>query len=213
MECPDWMTSFGRSLLDMALQTEVAEAFGWYKEGCKRYTGQFPTRVVNSLGCMVAGLRLVEKLCASFNHSWDYFFPLLLEACFGQLAYSVREYLLDGGNHNKSIVEQTFEVMARMNLKAGADFIFDAAGKHLCIWLSHVYDRYTRYRKDYAILGEMLPYEQFHRQLEHTEYFIAKSKTMRFGDKLRRVWVLNFEKLSQFADGSGFLDVGLADAV
>ena len=111
--------------------------------------------------------------------------------------------------HNRSVVEQTFEVMARMNLKVEHDFTFEAEGKHLCLWLASVYDRYTRYRKDYAIAGEVLTASQFRKQLEHSEYFIAKNKPKRMGDAIRKVWTVDFEKLSQTADVSGFLTVSL----
>lgn len=204
------LAAFGRSLLDLALSVAVSEVSRWRADGLARYQGDFPSRVVSNLACVYSGLMFIEKLCLLFNHSWDYFFPLPLEVCCNQLVFATKEYLLDGGTHNKSIVEKSFEIMARMNLKAGQDFLFEAAGKHLCLWLSHVYDKYTRYRKDYAIIGEVLSYEQFCKQLEHTDYFVAKSKTKRFGDKTHRAWVVDFERLSQSADVSGFLDTDLA---
>ena len=86
-------------------------------------------------------------------------------------------------------------------------YIFEGAGKHLCIWLSNIYDRYTRYRKDYAITGEVLSVNQFYQQLQHSDYFIAKHKPKRIGNTVRRVWVLDYEKLAQNADIHGFMEV------
>ena len=98
-----------------------------------------------------------------------------------------------------------------MNLKLEQDFTFEAAGRHLCLWLTNVYDRYTKYRKDYAVQGEVLTASQFRKQLEHSDYFIAKQKIKRLGDEVKRVWVVDFEKLSRVADVSGFLKAKVED--
>jgi len=203
-----WLASFGRSLLDIALQTEVEEVEAWYAAGEKLFDEDFPDRVVSNLACVHAGLMLVKKMLGEHALSWDGTFPVSLEACCNHLTFAAKEYLLDGGNHNRSIVEQTFEIMARMKLKPLEDFAFEAAGKHLCLWLCNVYDRYTRYRKDYAIAGEVLTLSQFRKQLQHSNYFVAKQKLKRMGpnnDDYKRVWVVDFERLSQAVDLSGFL--------
>mgnify|MGYP000846718145 FL=1 len=100
--------------------------------------------------------------------------------------------------------------VARMNLKPDRDFLSEAAGRRLCLCLSGVYDRYTRYRRDYAIVGEVLPYAQFRKQLEHSEYFVEKNKVRRFGDVTQRVWIVDFEKFQQACDVSGFLKADAA---
>ena len=147
-------------------------------------------------------------MCAGFNLGWDYVFPFNLEICASHIRYAAREYLLDGGNHNKSVVEQTFEVMSRMSLKPNKDFVFEAAGRHLCLCLSQVYDRYTRYRRDYAVIGEVLKYAQFKKQLEHSDYFVAKNKPKWIDGATKRVWIVDFEKLSLTADVSAFVNTG-----
>lgn len=204
------LSAFGRTLMDTALRTTVKETMAWYAEGLSRFEGGFPTRIACNLACVSAGLKLVEKLCGAFSLTFDVVFPLEPDACRNNIEYAAREYLLDGGAHNKSVVEQTFEVMARMNLKPDRDFLFEAAGRRLCLCLSGVYDRYTRYRRDYAIVGEVLPYAQFRKQLEHSEYFVEKNKVRRFGDVTQRVWIVDFEKLQQACDVSGFLKADAA---
>jgi hypothetical protein len=198
--------AFGRTLLDVALRTTPKEVNDWFIEGHERYKGSFPHRVTSNLACVYAGLKLIEKLCGAFNLSWNTVFPLELDACANQLAYSVKEYLLDGNNHNVSLVEQTFEVLARMGLKANKDFVFDCAGRHLCLCLSNIYDRYTRYRRDYAVLGEVLRYGDFRQQLEYSEYFIDKNKPKRVGETTKKVWVVDYERLSRVCDVSGFME-------
>lgn len=197
--------SFGRSLLDTALQTMPPEVKGWYDESVDLFSKELPTRIVSNLGCAYCGLCLILKLCAAHGLSWSAVFSLDSEACASWLEYAAKEYLLDGGAHNKSVVEQTFEIMARMKLKPGTDFAFENNRKYLCLCLSQVYDRYTRYRRDYAVLGEVLTYAQFRQQLEHSESFVEKNRTKRFGDATKKVWVVDFEKLQRLCDVSGFL--------
>ena len=121
------------------------------------------------------------------------------------MEYGAGEYLLDGGLSNKSIVEQTFEVMSRMPLKPGIDYAFENHHDFLCLWLAGIYDRYTRYRKDCAILGETLTYSQFKKQLEHSEFFVTKNKSKRMGEDVKKVWVVDFTALSKRCDIAGFI--------
>ena len=100
-----------------------------------------------------------------------------------------------------------------MNLKCDVDYTFGAAGKQLWIRFGVVYDRYTKYRKDYAIVGEVLTDRQFYKQLEHTDYFIAKNRTERVGGKPYKVWIIDYEKLSQVVDVLGFMTSKSEDEV
>ena len=92
-----------------------------------------------------------------------------------------------------------------MKLKQGEDYAFENGGQFLVLALKNIYDRYTRYRKDYAVTGESLDYSQFCKQLEHTAYFVSKGVKKRFGDKTPWVWVLDFYKLEKACDVSGFV--------
>jgi len=199
--------AFGRTLLDVALSTTPKEVGEWYAEGRNRFKGIFASRITNNLSCMYAGLKLVEKLCTMLKLSWNYVFPFDLEVCSNHLIYSVRQYLLSGSTHNMTLVEQTFEVMSRIGLKAGKDFVFECAGRHICFRsFRKIYDRYTKYRKDYAILGEVLRVSDFYKQLTFSKYFVSNDREMRIEGKVCRVWVVDFEKLSQICDVSGFLE-------
>ena len=135
---------------------------------------------------------------------WHEVFPFPLADCRAYLERSVREYLFDGGDNNKSVVEQTIEVMARMNLDATSEYDLSADGKVLSLWLNHIYDKYTKYRREYAVVGEVLTYAQFKKQLEHSDMFIAKNQQMWLGGENRRVWQVDFTLLSMRCDVSGF---------
>lgn len=199
------LNALGRSLLDTALDTMTSEVSQWFEEGRGFFAGELPLRILDNLCCLYAGLCLTAKLCGRLGASWNEAFRLDREACTKHIEYGAREYLLDGGLSNKSVVEQTFEVMSRMPLKLGADFAFENNNEFLCLVLAGTYDRYTRYRRDCAIVGEVLPYSQFKKHLTHSEFFVEKNRTKRFGNDTKKVWVVDFTKLSQRCDVAGFI--------
>jgi hypothetical protein len=206
---PDMLRGFGRSLLDIALRVSANEVKIWYDESLGIFAKELPSRVVNNLACLMAGLRLLEKLCESLGLTWHEVFPYCIDACGKYVEYAAKEYLLEGGTGNKSVVEQTLEIMSRMRLDPKSDYSISNDGKVLALWLNHVYDLYTKYRKDYAILGETLTYAQFKKQLQHSDYYISSNEPKRICGELRKVWMLNYELLKERCDVSGFEITGV----
>ena len=196
------LSDFGRTLLNTALKTAPADAEEWYVEGKDRFNVDLPSRIVSNLACCYAGLRLLEKVCIEFNLSFDTVFPFGPDICTRYMELAAKDFLLDGGTNNRSIVEQTFEIMARMKLDPKIYYKID--GGKLYLWLTPVYDLYTRYRKDYAVAGEVLTYAQFKKQLQHSEYFIAGNEQKRIGTENRKCWVIDYELLRKNCDISGF---------
>ena len=195
---------FGRSLLDTALAVHSDETFKWYTDGTAYFSDEFPSRIVNNLGCCYAGLKLVEKLCLAKGVHWDDVFPITFDNAVRHMESAVKDYLLDGGTHNQSIVEQTFEIMARMQLDPKNDYTLSDDKNTLYIKLPQVYDRYTKYRKDYAVSGEVLPYAQFKKQLMHTDVYVQHNVQKKFNGVNAKCWVLNMEALRLLCDVSGF---------
>ena len=74
----------------------------------------------------------------------------------------------------------------------------------LFIRLSQVYDKYTKYRKDYAIVGEVLTYAQFKKQLMHSDVFLQHNVQHKFNGKNCKCWVINYQTLLEHCDVSGF---------
>ena len=200
------LRSFGRSLLDVSLQTTIEEAARWHSEGEEFFSKDFPDRVFDNLCAMYAGMCLINKLCQSLGVAFAEVFPLDHEQCTANLEVAARKYLLDDSTYNKGAVEQAFEVMARMKLKIGEDYAFENGNQYLCIHIAGIYDRYTGYRRNNAVIGEVISDSQFRKQLELSEYFIEKGRLKKLdGVNPKRVWVLNFHKLSAVCDVSGFV--------
>ena len=198
----DSISDLGRTLLNVALTIDSETAAAWYAEGRKLFNSELPSRVVSNLACCYAGLKLLEKLCSVYNCQWNEVFPYKIDVCVRYLEFAAKDYLLDGGTNNLSIVEQTFEIRARMKLYPTVYYKIED-GK-LYLWLTPVYDLYTKYRKDYAIVGEVLTYAQFKKQLQHSEYYIKHNFQKFFGNTNHKCWVINFDLLQKNCDVSGF---------
>ena len=106
--------------------------------------------------------------------------------------------------HNRSVVEETLEIMARMPYGLGFTTRIEKGKLYLC--LSRLYDLYTKYRKECAITGEVLELRQFQKQLEHSEYFIQKNVQKYFDGTNHRCWVLDYNLLQQRCDVTGFAE-------
>lgn len=198
------LQDFGRTILDMALSVRAAEVAKWHKEGVGKFSKELPSRVVNNLACCFAGLKLIESLYARAGLSFSDVFPFGFDACIRYLEHGAKEYLLDGGTNNQSVVEQTFEIMARMGLDGKTEYNLSDDKTKLFIRLSQVYDKYTKYRKDYAIVGEVLTYAQFKKQLMHSDVFLQHNVQHKFNGKNCKCWVINYQTLLEHCDVSGF---------
>lgn len=200
----DILREFGRTLLTEALGTSAEDAVAWHAEAVSKFKGEMPGRVVNNLSCCYAGLKLIERICHRYELQWNEVFPLTPEQCVKALGFGAEEYLLDGGTHNKSIVEQTFEVMSRMGLLYGEDYSLNLENTELFIRLSRVYDRYTKYRKEYAVGGEVLSYSQFRKQLKHSDLLIAANAQKRLKSGNTKGYIIDYKLLKERADVEGF---------
>jgi hypothetical protein len=200
----DHMGKLGRSLLEMALTTKVKEAEKWHEEGSGFFNEELPARVIDNLSCCYAGLKLLERLCKSHGITFQEVFDISQKECLYFLEYAAMEYLLDGSTSNKSVVEQSFEIMARMGLDPNSEFELSADGTILYLWLNNVYDKFTKYKKDHSVGGETLSYAQFKKQLEHSVYHEKHNFPKRIGSEMRKVWVINYSLLKEKCEVPGF---------
>lgn len=195
----------GRSLLATALATDPDTVVKWHRDATELFDSSLPERVRTNLRSAFCGLRLLEALCLALGTTWNAVFPIPMDICARYLESSAKDFLLDGGTHNQSVVDETFEIMSRMDLDPRNDYVISDDGKLLYIRLAKVYDDYTKYRKDYAITGEVLAYREFRKQLQHSDLFVAGNQQKRMGDRNQKVWVLRFDALAQRCDVSGFM--------
>ena len=198
----DSLSRFGRTLLEKALGTSPDVARSWWQEGMERINPELPSRIVNNLACCYAGLRFLESVCEGFSLSFADVFTIDVRSCIAHLESAAKNYLLDGSVHNRSVVEETLEIMARMPYGLGFTTRIEKGKLYLC--LSRLYDLYTKYRKECAITGEVLELKQFQKQLEHSEYFIQKNAQKYFGGTNHKCWVIDYSLLQKRCDVTGF---------
>ena len=196
------LTAMGRALLDTALTLRTDAVVQWHKEALPMFNAALPSRILNNLACCMVGLRLMEAMLARLGLAWGQAFSVGMDACVAYMEYGVREYLLDGGNSNKSVVELTLEVIDRMGLTA--DEFRTTKDGYAAFHFRGFYDRYTQYRRDHAILGECLPYTQFMKQLRKSDLYVGDRAVM-FADTSRKAVLLNYDLLRQRCDIEGFL--------
>jgi hypothetical protein len=199
---PERLVSFGRGLLETALKISAEDAAQWHHEAKTLFSASLPSRILANLAAVMCGLRLTERLCTRLGLSWEQVFPISLVECARFLGFGVHEYLLDGGESNKTVVEQTLEVFDRMKL--GAELVhMSEEGKELALYIKDIYDLYTQYVKDHAVDGERLTKQEFLRQLRQTEYYLG-SKSVRFVDRVKQAHILNYDLLQKRCDVTGF---------
>ena len=196
------LTAMGHALLDTALTLRTDAVVQWHREALPMFNAALPSRILNNLACCMVGLRLMEAMLARLGLAWGQVFSVGIDACVKYLEYGVREYLLDGGNSNKSIVEQTMEVIDRMGLTT--DEFRTLPDGNAAFFFKGFYDRYTQYRRDHAIIGECLPYSQFIKQLRKSDLFV-EAKTIRFSEDTKHAMILNYPLLRSRCDIDGFL--------
>lgn len=157
-------------------------------------------------------MRLIDRACAKHNVCWDSIFSYTFDDCVKYLEKSAINDLLGGTTNNTSVVEETFEVFARMGLNYGWDYLMEQKksddgkilGETLFIRINHIYDRYTKYCRDHAVAGEILPLKQFLKQLERTDYCINKSVQRKFQGNNVRCHEIDYMQLSSKCDVAGF---------
>ena len=122
-----------------------------------------------------------------------------MDSCLQYLGFAAREYLLDGSSNNRGIIEQSMEIMARMGLIDGIDYKVNQERTRAYLNVKRFYDRYTKYRRDHAIVGECLDYRQFTKQLRNSDLFISYMP-FHFDDGQARAFVLDYRLLLERCD-------------
>ena len=205
----DVLTAFGRSLLDTALKTKPADALTWFKESKSAFSPKMPPRIINNLQCCAAGIRLIDEMCKMRGFSWVDVFGMQIDECYEHLHIGAREYLLDGGENNKSVVELTLENMARMGVDNNNEFKMTKDG-NIAFRFNKIYDKYTGWRRNADIRGECLDYREFLKQLKHSDLYIDYSN-VRFESGVQKAHVLDYTELKKRCNIEDFSITNIPD--
>ena len=195
----DILQKLGKTLLLEALKINEKELVAHHKKVFKSLEERLPSRIRHNIAVLMCGELILEKLAQRYGMTIKELFGKEREIFQGNLVYSVKEYLLDGNDHNKSVVDKTFEIFDRMELTSDVHYTFIKNYERIGFDLKLTYDLFTKYVRDHAIAGEVLPYSQFVRQIKRKDYFITYT-AVRFGNDLKRGYVFDLEKMSTSCD-------------
>ena len=91
-----------------------------------------------------------------------------------------------------------------MKLTPNTDYAFSDDGGTMYIRLAQIYDQYTRYRREYAVMGEVLPYSQFRKQLMHSDLLIQGNMQRKFNGVNSRCFAIDYALLKERCEVSEF---------
>jgi hypothetical protein len=197
------LNQFGRSLLNVALGLTGEEVRTLYKAQQSKVNkiSGFPSRVKNTLANTFLGIQLILMVCRDLGLTEISLFGFSEEELENAIVTAGRAYLMDGQEHNLSIVDNTFVVLDRMTLRLGEDYQPLNNDTEIAFAVNQFYDRFTKYAREFQVEGEFLSITQFCKQLRKTEYFVdcrtVKFKTASGAVLTRKAYVLNTAKLSE----------------
>lgn len=195
--------ALGRGLLECALSLSTEDVNKWYKEGIININQDYPERIKNTLACCFCGLKLLELICNTYSVSWDRMFPLSLSDCTSKLQYAVEEYLLDGSKHNKSIVEETLELMSHMDLDPTVRDL-SKTKDILYLKINDIYPQFQKYHRECCFENEILTFTDFRKQLKNSDICLNINKQHSFVGVNKKCVAIDYKKLLERCDVSGF---------
>ncbi|ETA80447.1 phage NrS-1 polymerase family protein [Youngiibacter fragilis] len=198
------LKKLGKTLLLESLKLDQKELKEHHQKVFTSLEDRLPSRIRNNTAVLMCGELLLEKLAERFGMSLQELFNKEPEVFQGNLVYSVKEYLLDGNDHNKSVVDKTFEIFDRMELTPDVHYTFIKNYERIGFDLKLTYDLFTKYVRDHAVAGEVLPYTQFIRQIKRKDYFHSYG-AVRFGTEIKRGYIFDLEKMATSCDIDKFV--------
>jgi hypothetical protein len=172
--------------------------------------GIFPSRISNSISVATLGIMLIDSVCKRNGTSIEALTGITVDDMSRAIEVSQLEYNLDENGSNKSVIDITIETFDRMadqgRLVRGEDYRFDRNG-YLLLDIKRIYDKYTKYRKEYSMDDETLPCNQYTKQLGTMEYFVSygNKKFKKYSSdgievEQRKVYCLDYKKLIKNAE-------------
>ena len=191
------LAKLGRTLLHVAMAQDVAslrdlhsQLMAEVPEAVKRW----PQRIRQNYVSAELGIAMLESVCEYYGLSLAELTGKSEAEVQEALQAAIREYLLQGSDYNRTIVDETLAIMlSRMELKPGEDYRF-LRGNEFTVNVNRCYDRFCSFVRQHHIDCETLPLDQFRQQLRNAPYH-KESRTERLGGSSVRVPIFDAEKL------------------
>jgi primase-polymerase (primpol)-like protein len=174
--------NLGMEVLLEALRATESDLRTAYTNALCIIDKRIPPRSAGCIAAVAVGQYLLERVANRYGTDFKTAFGLTREEVISEVTAAVKRWTL-GGNHNKSVVDKTFETFNRMSevIKAelhytGKDVERDKKKiKGIAIDIVRIYDKFTKYAREHALKQEILDVDTFCAQLEKKDYFIEKN--------------------------------------
>ena len=194
------LKKMGRSMLGEALSYDLDQLKEDHESMMRLITerrGEWPERVRNSVANAYLGIDLLGRVCDQHGLNLEVLTGLAADELLEALCNAVHDYLLDGSDHNRSVVEDGLTIMlGRMQLEEGVHYKYINRGKELALDLNSTYTAFLDFVR--KVQMEKLPLEQFRQQLRASKIYID-DRAVRFkkGASPKRAVILDVAVLRQ----------------
>ena len=165
------------------------------------FNDNFPDRIKTNISISMISYHILNKIFSKFCNMKSE------KEVFEIIKTSQKEFNLNDAPII-SVVENTFEIISTMIeeqiLKENFDFVRKA--ETMCLRLPNVYNKITKYVKEYNIQSEVYNKKSsFASQVERSKYFISKNTVIRAewgnkGSSCKKCYVFDLEKISESID-------------
>lgn len=196
----DLLRKFGRSILNLAIKKpghELAKIRqGLEDRGLATIEDD---RTKDTVLNAILGIGLIIELFNESGLDFEANTGVKLKDICTALNQNCFNEVLDGTTTSKTVLDRTLEMIDRMAgqgmLLQEVNYTYVNNKSELALYVSSFYDEVTRYKQSHNVQTELITIQnQFTKQLRKTDYF-TDYKPVKFGDKQKRCFVLNIEKL------------------
>jgi primase-polymerase (primpol)-like protein len=209
----------GKAVLLTVLKENPSNLRNAYDDFKREVDEKLPPRIRNNIAAICVGAYLLERTAKRYGADFKAAFGIEQSAVLPAITEAVKRYTLGGGDYNKSVVDQAFEVFDRMTEVLKSDVHYKRADggsvPAIAFDIKRIYDKFTKYRRDCNQKGEVLDFNMFRSQLEKKDYFIKRNYAVQlredadFGEgkwHAVKCYLLNAQKLAACADISNILE-------
>jgi primase-polymerase (primpol)-like protein len=212
----------GKAVLLTALRVSSSDLRREYDNARNEVDKRLAPRARNNIAAVSVGAYLLELTAARYGADFKTAYGIERSELLPAITEAVKRYTLGGGDYNKSVVDQAFDVFDRMTevLKEGVHYKRVELTKApktvaLAFDIRRVYDLFTRYSRECNHKGEILSLSMFLQQLTKKDYFLRRNYSVQLrdddgygGGKFHSVkcYVLDAKRLAACTDVSNILE-------
>lgn len=194
---PYLLNKLGRTILNRIVKIDVNLMLERKNKLMNKFISEKITedRVREAVGNILLGFTMITDLYKEYNLNFEKTTGMKIMDIIRAINSNTFTEVLDESSSTKSIVDNTIELLGSMEetdaIFHNKDYVFINNNSELALNVTSLYPKITKYVREYNISTEIITNQkQFTKQLRKTSYFVDY-KTVRFGDSLKRGYVLD----------------------